>query len=71
MAVTTTSKLGKYVCKIGYLDIRHVLVFKKPTEIYICHGKHRIAGPLYNIDEAKSKAQELILQNVKYDMMNQ
>ena len=67
MAVTTTSKLGKYVCKVGYLDIRHQLVYKKPSQVYVCHGKHHISGPFNSIEQAKYKAKTLISEKVKYD----
>jgi hypothetical protein len=67
MAITTTSKLGKYVCKIGYLDIRQRMVYKKSTEVFVCHGKHHIAGPFLSIKEAKKEANSLLLQGVKYD----
>jgi len=67
MAITTTSKLGKYVCKVEYLDIRHKLVYKKPTQVFICHGKHSLAGPYKNIEEAKTKAKLLVSERVKYD----
>ena len=32
MAITTKSQIGKYVCNVGYLDIRQRMVYKKPTE---------------------------------------
>jgi len=67
MAVTTTSKLGKYVCKVGYLDIRQIIAYKKPTDVYICHGKHHISGPYKSVEEAKKKANILILEKVTYD----
>ena len=67
MAITTTSKLGNYVCKVEYLDIRQRLVYKKPTQVFVCHGKHSIAGPFNSIEQAKDKAKLLVLERVKYD----
>tara|TARA_R100000479_G_C6231480_1_gene145380 strand:- start:91 stop:306 length:216 start_codon:yes stop_codon:yes gene_type:complete len=67
MAVTATSRLGKYVCKVDYLDIRHIIVYKKSTQVYICHGKHHISGPFNSIEQAKIEATQLISQGVKYD----
>ena len=45
MAITRKSKIGKYVCKIGYLDIRQRLAHKKPTEVFIVHCRNILAGP--------------------------
>jgi hypothetical protein len=67
MAVTATSRLGKYICKIGYLDIRHVLAYKKTSQVFVCHGKHHVAGPFTDIQQAKNKASSLILEGFKYD----
>ena len=67
MAVTTTSKLGKYVCKIGYLDIRQKFTYKKSTDVYVCHGKHHVAGPFKSIESAKNKADMLVSEGYKYD----
>lgn len=66
MAVTTKPKIGKYVCKIGYLDIRQRLVHKKPTEVFIVHCRNILAGPFASINEAKEKAKSLVSEKVKY-----
>jgi len=67
MAVTTKSKIGKYVCKVGYLDIRQRMVFKKPTEVFISHGRYVVAGPFKSINEARIEAKKCVEQNIRHD----
>ena len=80
MAVTNTSKLGKYVCKIGYLDIRQKMVLgkwtknfkgemiKQPgsTEVFVYHGKHVLTGSFKSIMEAEAEAKKLVAEGIKY-----
>ena len=40
---------------------------KKPSQVYVCHGKHHISGPFNSIEQAKYKAKTLISEKVKYD----
>ena len=67
MAVTTKSKIGKYVCKIGYLDIRQRMVYKKSTEVFISHGRYVVAGPFKSIEQAKIEAEQCVRDGVKHD----
>ena len=55
MSKTAKSKLGKYVCSIGYVEIRQRMSFKKPTEVFVVHKKNPIAGPFTSIKEAKKE----------------
>ena len=67
MGKTATSKLGKYMRKIGYLDIRQRIVYKKPTEVYVCHTKHVMSGPFKTVQEAEKSALDLISSGSCYD----
>ena len=67
MAVTTKSKIGKYVCKVGYLDIRQRIVYKKSTEVFISHGRYVVRGPFKDIVEAKLEAERCVEEGVKHD----
>jgi hypothetical protein len=68
MASTTkTEKLGKYVKKIGYFDIRqkmptrHGQIVEGQTwEILLYHGKKKVGGPYASHDAAKIHAEELM-----------
>ena len=68
MASTTKSeKLGKYVCKVGYFDIRQKmplrhgkLVAGQQWEILLYHGKRKVGGPYNSHDAAKIHAEELM-----------
>ena len=67
MAVTTKSKIGKYVCKVGYLDIRQRILFKQPTEVFVVHCRNILAGPFNSISKAKLQAKLLVTDKIKYD----
>ena len=67
MGKTATSKLGKYMRRIGYLDIRQRMSYKKPTEIYVCHTKHVMSGPFKTIKQAEESALDLINSGSCYD----
>ena len=66
MSKTAKSKLGKYVCTIGYVEVRQRITFKKPTEVFVVHKKNPIAGPFTSIEEAKKEAVRCINEGVKY-----
>ena len=68
MASTKKSeKLGKYVAKVGYFDIRHKaplrhgkIVPGQKWEIYLYHGKRKVGGPFSSHDSARIRAEELM-----------
>ena len=74
-------KYGSYICKVGYLDIRQVIVLPKikkgfrgeiiknpgSMEAFVYHGKHKVAGPFKAHDVARITAQELIDKNYKFN----
>ena len=66
MSKTAKSKSGKYVCRIGYLEIRQKITFKKPTEVFVVHKKNAVAGPYKNIEEAILNAKRCINEGIRY-----
>ena len=68
MASTTKSeKLGKYVCKVGYFDIRQKMPLRlgkivpgQTWEILLYHGKRKVGGPYPSHEAAKIHAEELM-----------
>lgn len=67
-------KYGRYVCKVGYLDIRQKIVFSKRVKdrvsgnfnvvpgyvtIFIYHGKKMVESGFKSHEEAKKRAEEL------------
>jgi hypothetical protein len=74
------NRLGNYICKVGYLDIRQKVVQPKrqrmpngsyemvggKSEILIYHSKAKMAGPFKTKDAAIVKAKELVSQGIKY-----
>tara|TARA_R100001126_G_C4882280_1_gene179931 strand:+ start:1617 stop:1829 length:213 start_codon:yes stop_codon:yes gene_type:complete len=66
MSKTTKSKAGKYVCRVGYLEIRQKLNFKKPTEVFVVHKKNAVAGPFKSIEIAIVEAERCINEGIKY-----
>lgn len=67
MAITTKSQIGKYVCNVGYLDIRQRMIYKKPTEVFVVHGRYAIAGPFTSIEHARVEARRCVEENRKHD----
>lgn len=67
MAMTAKSKIGKYVCRVGYLDIRQRMVHKKSTEVFVVHGRYAIAGPFSSVQIAKIEAEQCVKQGLKHD----
>ena len=73
-------RLGNYICKVGYFDIRQKVVQPKKqrmqsgeyemiggkAELFIYHSKARMAGPFKTKDQAITRAEKLITQGVKY-----
>ena len=73
-------RLGNYICKVGYFDIRQKVVQPKKqrmqnggyemlggkTELFVYHSKARMAGPFKTKSEAIIRAEKLITQGVKY-----
>ena len=66
MGKTANSKNGKYVCNIGYLQIRQKLYFKKQSEVFVVHKKNSIAGPFKSIEIAKQEAMRCINEGIKF-----
>ncbi len=66
MSKTAKSKTGKYVCRVGYLEVRQKLSFKKPTEVYVVHKKNSIAGPYKCITEAIIQAERCVNEGLRY-----
>tara|TARA_A100001201_G_scaffold137651_1_gene127778 strand:- start:119 stop:331 length:213 start_codon:yes stop_codon:yes gene_type:complete len=66
MSKTAKSKLGKFVCSIGYVEVRQRMSFKKPTEVFVVHKKNSIAGPFTSIEKAKEEAERCINEGIKY-----
>ena len=66
MSKTAKSKIGKFVCKVGYLEIRQKITFKKPTEVFVVHKKNSISGPFKNINKAIIDAERCINENIRY-----
>jgi len=66
------TRLGAYICKVGYFDIRHKVIqpSKKVSngsmEVYVCQGGHKLAGPFKSHDAAKLHAEELMSEGVRY-----
>ena len=63
---------GYYLCKIGYFDIRQKIDWptKKKTgrsEVFIYHGKHKLAGPFKTKEAAVIRAEEMMSEGIKYN----
>ena len=73
-------KLGSYVRKVGYFDIRQKIVQPRKkknhkgeieiiggsVEILLYHGKNKVGGPYKSHDLANTAAEELMSQKFKY-----
>ena len=67
-------KYGNYLCKIGYLDVRQKIDMPRSrrlnngekqtipgkVEVFVFHGKNKIAGPFNSHIEAINTAQDLV-----------
>ena len=77
---TKSEKIGSYVRKVGYFDIRQKIVQPKKkknfkgqwestggsVEINLYHGKNKIGGPYKSHQKAEEAAKVLISENYKY-----
>jgi len=75
-----SDKLGKYVRKVGYFDIRQKITQPKrkknfkgeyeiiggSVEILLYHGKNKIGGPYKSHHDAEVEAKELLSKKFKY-----
>ena len=73
-------KYGSYVRKVGYLDIRQKIEMprikkglrggiqevKGKVEVFVYHGKNKLAGPFKSHKMAIESALELVGKNIKY-----
>ena len=66
-------KLGTYIKKIGYFDIRQKIVKANPRrntkssgEVNLYHGKNKVGGPYKSHHAAQIQAEELMSQNYRY-----
>ena len=64
---TKQEKLGNYVCRIGYFDIRQKIPVRagkiisgQQWEILLYHGKRKVGGPYKSHDAARIHAEELM-----------
>ena len=66
------TRLGNYICKVGYFDIRQRVIYpskkvnKGGVEVFVCQGKHKIAGPFKSHYTAKLHAEELMTEGYRY-----
>ena len=74
------AKLGSFVKKIGYFDIRQKIVQPKrkknfkgewetiggSSEVLLYHGKNKIGGPYKSHTKAEEEAKELLAKKFKY-----
>jgi len=74
-------KYGSYVCKIGYLDIRQKIEMPKiqkglrggtqevkgSVQVFVYHGKNKLAGPFKSHKLAIDSALELVGRNFKFN----
>ena len=43
------------------------MVYKKPTEVFISHGRYVVAGPFKSVNEARVEAKKCVEQNIRHD----
>ena len=74
-------KYGSYVCKVGYLDVRQKIEMPKikkglrggiqevkgSVQVFVYHGKNKLAGPFKSHKVAIETALELVGRNFKYN----
>tara|TARA_B100001093_G_scaffold483134_1_gene515380 strand:- start:2059 stop:2313 length:255 start_codon:yes stop_codon:yes gene_type:complete len=66
------TRLGNYICKIGYFDIRQRITYpskkvsKGNVEVFVCQGKHKLAGPFKSHEAARVHAEELMSEGYRY-----
>jgi len=65
-------RLGKYLCKVGYFDIRQKVTLPSKrvpqgsVQVFVCHGNHQMAGPFKSHHVAKIHAEELMSEGKRY-----
>ena len=73
-------KYGSYLCKIGYLDVRQKIEMPRirrlnngekqtvpgKVEVFVYHGKNKIAGPFKSHQLAINSATELLGKGYKF-----
>ena len=78
---TTMEKRGHHVCKVGYLNIRQRIAMprlkkglrggvqevKGSVQVFVYHGKNKLAGPFKSHKVAIESALELVGRNFKYN----
>jgi len=74
-------KYGSYVRKVGYLDIRQKILMPRikktnrgdmqkipgSVEVFVYHGKNKVAGPLKSHKLAIESAEKLVERKYKYN----
>ena len=77
-------KYGSYLCKVGYLDVRQRIEMPRikknnrgdaikvsgKVEVFVYHGKNKIAGPFKSHKSAIESAHELVGRKFKYSKFN-
>ena len=77
-------KYGSYICKVGYLDIRQKIEMPRlkkglrggvqeiagSVDVFVYHGKNKIAGPFKSHKLAIESANELVGKNFKYNKLD-
>jgi len=75
-----TTKIGRYLKKIGYLDIRQMIIqpvkrknlagkietMPGKMECFVYHGKHKMSGPFKSHQQAIDSANDMLNRNIKY-----
>ena len=74
-------KYGNYLCKIGYLDVRQKIDMPRirkmnngekqtipgKVEVFVFHGKNKVAGPFNSHQLAIDTATELVGKGYKFN----
>ena len=72
MKSTKRTRLGSYLFKVGYFDIRQRIIYpsnkiaKGSMEVFVCQGRHKVAGPFKSHEAAKVCAEELMSEGFRY-----
>lgn len=66
MGETIKTRIGGYVCRVGYLDIRQRTAYKKATEVFVVHSKNIVAGPYKSVSEARKEAERCVNEGIKH-----
>jgi hypothetical protein len=74
-------KYGNYLCKVGYFDIRQKIEMPRrrklnngefqtipgKVEVFVYHGKNKVAGPFISHQMAIESANELLGKKYKWN----